>query len=152
MARHISFENYNAKISGFGLAILGPSDGDSHVTTQVIGIYGYRFSTVIRTYGNIATGDYYMKSDVYSFGVVLLELMTGLRASDPTHPAGQQNLVDWLKPILSQKIKLRSIIDKRIEGRYSLNAMLLATQLSLKCLESDPEIHPSMKEVVNALE
>ncbi|XP_065857219.1 uncharacterized protein [Euphorbia lathyris] len=92
------------------------------------------------------------KQNIYSFGVVLLELMTGLRASDPTRPAGQQNLVDWLKPILSQNTKLRSIMDVRIEGQYSFKAMLLAAQLSSKCLDSDLEKRPSMKEVVDALE
>ncbi|WCJ31942.1 Protein kinase superfamily protein [Euphorbia peplus] len=129
-------DNYNAKISDFVLARLGPSDGD----------YGY----VAPEY--IATGFLYVKSNVYSFGVVLLELMTGLRALDPCRPKGQQNLVDWLKPKLSHKRKLSHITDARIKGQYSLNAMVLAAQLSLKCLESNPETRPSMKQVVDALE
>lgn len=37
----ISAQNYEAKISGFGLARLGPSQGNSHVTTRVMGTYGY---------------------------------------------------------------------------------------------------------------
>ncbi|XP_065857230.1 uncharacterized protein [Euphorbia lathyris] len=137
---HILLDGYyNAKISGLGLAILEPS---------VAGNIGYADPVYI------ATGNYCIKSDVYSFGVVLLELMTGLRALDRTRPVGEQNLVPWSKAFLSesQKTKLRSIIDARIEGQYSLKAMLLAAQLSLKCLEYDPEIRPSMKEVVDALE
>ncbi|KAL0431055.1 UNVERIFIED_CONTAM: putative serine/threonine-protein kinase PIX13, partial [Sesamum radiatum] len=43
----------------------------------------------------------YVKSDVYGFGVVLLEMLTGLRALDTRRPSGQHNLVDWLKPLLS---------------------------------------------------
>ncbi|XP_065857221.1 uncharacterized protein [Euphorbia lathyris] len=134
-------DNYNAKISGFGLAILGPSDGDSHVTTTFNGTFGYADPEYI------VTGHCYIKSDVYSFGVVLLELMTGLRAVEE-----EQNLVDWSKPFLSQKTKLRSIIDARMEGQYSSKAMLLAAQLSLKCLESKATSRPSMKEVVDILE
>ncbi|KAL3603207.1 hypothetical protein D5086_004066 [Populus alba] len=32
---------YNAKLSDFGLAKLGPLNGDSHVTTRIMGTYGY---------------------------------------------------------------------------------------------------------------
>lgn len=92
-----------------------------------------------------------MKSDVYGFGVVLLELLTGLRALDTKRPTGQQNLVEWLKPMLSQKKKLKIIMDARIEGQYSSKAASQAAELTLKCLESDPKRRPSMKEVEGVL-
>ena len=93
-----------------------------------------------------------MKSDVYGFGVVLLEMMTGLRASDTGRPGGQENLVDWLKPTLSQKRKLKTIMDARIEGQYSSKAAIRSAELTLKCIEQDPKNRPSMKEVLEALE
>ena len=34
-------QNYNAKLSDFGLAKDGPRDGKSHVSTRVMGTYGY---------------------------------------------------------------------------------------------------------------
>ena len=34
-------QNYDAKISDFGLAKLGPSQEKSHVTTRIMGTYGY---------------------------------------------------------------------------------------------------------------
>nr|POE46702.1 putative serine/threonine-protein kinase pix13 [Quercus suber] len=146
-ASHILLDgNYNAKISDFGLAKLGPSGGDSHMTTRVMGTYGYAAPEYI------ATGHLYVKSDVYGFGVVLLEMLTGLRAIDEKRPRGQQNLAEWLKPSLSSKRKLKSIMDIRMEGQYSTKAALQAGQLSLKCLESDPKNRPAMKEVVEALE
>lgn len=37
----ILFQNYNAKLSDFGLAKDGPTDGKSHVSTRVMGTYGY---------------------------------------------------------------------------------------------------------------
>ncbi|KAK9990008.1 hypothetical protein SO802_024993 [Lithocarpus litseifolius] len=77
-----------------------PSGSDSHVTTRVMGTYGYAAPEYV------ATGHLYVKSDVYVFGVVLLEMLTGLRALDPSRPSGQQNLVEWLKPSLSNKRKL----------------------------------------------
>ncbi|XP_041017870.1 probable serine/threonine-protein kinase PIX13 isoform X1 [Juglans microcarpa x Juglans regia] len=138
--------NYNAKISDFGLAKLGPSGGDSHVTTRIMGTYGYAAPEYI------ATGHLYVKSDVYGFGVVLLEILTGLRALDTKRPGGQQHLVEWLKPSLSNRRKLKTIMDTRMEGQYSSKAVLQAAELTLKCLESDPKGRPSMKEVVAALE
>lgn len=37
----INWQNYNAKLSDFGLAKDGPMDGKSHVSTRVMGTYGY---------------------------------------------------------------------------------------------------------------
>ena len=37
----MSLQNYNAKLSDFGLAKDGPADGKSHVSTRVMGTYGY---------------------------------------------------------------------------------------------------------------
>lgn len=138
--------SYHAKLSDFGLAKVGPSAGNSHVTTRVMGTYGYAAPEYI------ATGHLYVKSDVYGFGVVLLELLTGLRALDTKRPSGQHNLVDWMKPMLSHKRKLKSIMDARMEGQYSSKAATLAAQLTIKCLEGEPKKRPSMKDVVEVLE
>ncbi|XP_051117433.1 probable serine/threonine-protein kinase PIX13 [Andrographis paniculata] len=138
--------SYNAKISDFGLAKLGPSGENSHVTTRVMGTYGYAAPEYI------ATGHLYVKSDVYGFGVVLLEMLTGLRALDSKRQNGQQNLVEWKKPLLSQRRKLKFLVDQRMEGQYSSKAAVQAAQLTLRCLETEPRKRPSMKEVTEALE
>ncbi|KAL5650311.1 hypothetical protein ACJX0J_041120, partial [Zea mays] len=41
--------NYNAKLSDFGLAKNGPTGGDSHVTTRVMGTYGYAAPEYVAT-------------------------------------------------------------------------------------------------------
>lgn len=38
---YLDVQNYNAKLSDFGLAKDGPKDGKSHVSTRVMGTYGY---------------------------------------------------------------------------------------------------------------
>ncbi|GAB4838663.1 Probable serine/threonine-protein kinase pix13 [Ancistrocladus abbreviatus] len=137
---------YNAKISDFGLAKLGPSASQSHVTTRVMGTYGYAAPEYI------ATGHLYVKSDVYGFGVVLAELLTGLRALDTTRPVGRQNLVDFVKPYLLDKRKLKNIMDFRLEGKYPIKAAVETAELSLKCTAQEPKNRPSMQEVVETLE
>ncbi|CAH9143112.1 unnamed protein product [Cuscuta epithymum] len=138
--------NYNAKISDFGLAKLGPSGENSHVTTRIMGTYGYAAPEYV------ATGHLYVKSDVYGFGVVLLEMLTGLRALDSRRTGGQHNLVEWKRPFLSQRKKLKSIMDPRMDGQYSTKAAFQAAQLTLRCVEHEPRKRPSMDEVVGILE
>ncbi|KAK2656838.1 hypothetical protein Ddye_009890 [Dipteronia dyeriana] len=138
-------ENYNVKLSDFGLAMRGPCDEESHVNTSVMGTYGYAAPEYV------ATGNLYIKSDVYGFGVVLLELLTGLRAIDKSRSLGQHNLVKWLKPKLYQKKKLGTIMDVRMEGKYPATAAFQVAGLTQKCLDTDPENRPSMKAVVEML-
>ncbi|KAK1326785.1 putative serine/threonine-protein kinase NAK [Acorus calamus] len=138
--------NYNAKISDFGLAKNGPLAGDSHVTTRVMGTYGYAAPEYV------ATGHLYVKSDVYGFGVVLLEMLTGERALDSNRPSTQHNYVDYAKPYLTDRRRLARIMDQRFEGQYPAKAALQAAQLTLRCLAPEPKNRPSMKEVVETLE
>lgn len=84
---------FNAKLSDFGLAKLGPVGDKTHVSSRVMGTYGYCAPEYQRT------GQLTVKSDVYSFGVVLLELITGRRAIDTTRPTDEQNLVTWVQLI-----------------------------------------------------
>jgi serine/threonine protein kinase len=140
-------QDFTAKLSGFGLAVEGPSAGTSYVTTRaVFGTSGYAAPEYV------ATGHLYVKSDVYGFGVVLLELLTGLRALDRNRPAHQQNLVEWARPYLSDHRRLTSLIDTRLGGQYPAKDALKAAKLAGKCLARDPMIRPSMAEVVTVLE
>ncbi|KAK1572028.1 hypothetical protein Q3G72_026489 [Acer saccharum] len=106
--------SYNAKLSDFGLAKDGPTGDKSHVSTRVMGTYGYAAPEYL------ATGHLSAKSDVYSFGVVMLEMLSGRRAVDKNRPSGEHNLVEWAKPYLANKRKIFRIIDNRLEGQYSL--------------------------------
>ncbi|KAK1270618.1 hypothetical protein QJS04_geneDACA021612 [Acorus gramineus] len=138
--------NYNAKLSDFGLAKDGPTGDKSHVSTRVMGTYGYAAPEYL------ATGHLTAKSDVYSFGVVLLEMLSGRRAVDKNRPSGEHNLVEWARPYLNNKRKIFRILDTRLEGQYSLNGAQKAAALALQCLSSDGKHRPSMEEVVETLE
>lgn len=83
-------EEYNPRLSDFGLAKLGPVGDKVHVSSRVMGTYGYCAPEYARN------GELTVKSDVYSFGVVLLELITGRKAIETTRPADEQILVNWV--------------------------------------------------------
>lgn len=138
--------NYNAKLSDFGLARDGPSGDKSYVSTRVMGTHGYAAPEYV------ATGHLTAKSDIYSFGVVLLEFLSGKRAIDKNRPNGEQKLVEWARPYLSNKRKIFRVLDARIEGQYSLDHALKVANLALKCLSIDPKLRPNMTEIVKELE
>ncbi|WOK99803.1 hypothetical protein Cni_G08515 [Canna indica] len=138
--------NYTAKLSDFGLAKHGPAGEDSHVTTRVMGTFGYAAPEYV------ATGHLYVKSDVYGFGVLLLEMLSGQRALDMNRPSSQHNLVDYARPLLADRRKLAQLMDPRLDGQYPSKGALQAAQLTLRCLSGDPKSRPSMREVVHKLE
>ncbi|KAL3628638.1 putative serine/threonine-protein kinase pbl10 [Castilleja foliolosa] len=138
--------NYNPKLSDFGLARDGPTDDKSHVSTRVMGTYGYAAPEYL------STGHLTARSDVYSFGVVLLEILTGKKAIDKNRPTGEHNLVEWAKPYLTNKRRIFRVLDTRLEGQYSIEKVMKASNLALQCLCMDARSRPSMDEVVTALE
>lgn len=91
-ASNILLDNdFEPKLSDFGLAKLGPVDGDSYVSTRVMGTYGYCAPEYM------TTGRLTKRSDIYSFGVVLLEIISGRRVIDPSRPSHEQNLITWVR-------------------------------------------------------
>ncbi|EYU33629.1 hypothetical protein MIMGU_mgv1a0264361mg, partial [Erythranthe guttata] len=81
--------DFNPRLSDFGLAKLGPVGEKTHISTRVMGTYGYCAPEYAST-GQLST-----KSDVYSFGVVFLEIITGRRVIDTSRPSEEQNLITW---------------------------------------------------------
>lgn len=87
--------DFNPKLSDFGLAKLGPVGDNTHVSTRVMGTYGYCAPEYAMS------GKLTLKSDIYSFGVVLLELITGRKVIDTTRRPGEQNLVAWVSNLIN---------------------------------------------------
>ncbi|XP_020521455.1 probable serine/threonine-protein kinase PIX7 isoform X1 [Amborella trichopoda] len=137
---------YNAKLSDFGLAKDGPEGDKTHVSTRVMGTYGYAAPEYVMT-GHLTS-----RSDVYSFGVVLLEMLTGRRSMDKNRPNGEHNLVEWARPHLGERRRFYRLIDPRLEGHFSIKGAQKAAQLAYHCLSRDPKARPLMSEVVEALQ
>lgn len=137
-------DDFNAKVSDFGLAkLLGA--GKSHITTRVMGTFGY----VAPEYAN--TGLLNEKSDVYSFGVVLLETITGRDPVDYGRSAQEVNLIDWLKMMVGSR-RSEEVVDPNIEMRPSTRALKRALLTALRCVDPDSDKRPKMGQVVRMLE
>ncbi|KAK8533978.1 hypothetical protein V6N13_028342 [Hibiscus sabdariffa] len=137
--------DYNVKLSDFGLAKDGPEGDKTHVSTRVMGTYGYAAPEYVMT-GHLTS-----KSDVYSFGVVLLEMLTGRRSMDKNRPNEEVNLVEWTRPFLGERRRFYRLIDPRLEGQFSIKGAQKAIQLVAHCINRDPKARPLMSEVVEAL-
>lgn len=137
-------DEFNAKVSDFGLAKLLGS-GKSHVTTRVMGTFGY----VAPEYAN--TGLLNEKSDVYSFGVLLLEAVTGRDPVDYGRPANEVNLVEWLKVMVGTR-RAEEVADPNLEVKPTIRALKRALLVALRCVDPDSDKRPKMGQVVRMLE
>ncbi|KAM3279509.1 hypothetical protein ACQJBY_046713 [Aegilops geniculata] len=138
--------DYTAKLSDFGLAKNGPVGEDSHVTTRVMGTYGYAAPEYV------LTGHLTAKCDVYAFGVVLLEMLCGRRALDTNRPQAERSLVEWARPYLTSKRGIFRVVDKRLGGQYSLNGARKIANLAVACLHVNSNMRPTMDYAVSILE
>ncbi|KAI8574288.1 hypothetical protein RHMOL_Rhmol01G0342900 [Rhododendron molle] len=138
-------KEFNSKLSDFGLAKLGPTGDKTHVSSRVMGTYGYCAPEYQRT------GQLTVKSDVYSFGVVLLELITGRRAIDTTRQTREQNLVSSAEPIFKEPTRYTELADPLLEGNFPVKCFNQAVAVAAMCLHGDASMRPLMRDVVTAL-
>ncbi|XP_043811033.1 probable serine/threonine-protein kinase PBL23, partial [Manihot esculenta] len=161
-------ENFSPKLSDFGLAKLGPTGGKTHVSTRVMGTYGYCAPEYALT-GQLTT-----KSDVYSFGVVFLELITGKRVIDNSRPTEEQNLVVWVctmyrffsespnlifanaflvqaTPIFKDRRNYKTMADPLLGGKYPIKSLNQAVAVAAMCLQEGDSSRPLISDVVTAL-
>ncbi|KAK6279702.1 hypothetical protein POUND7_019969 [Theobroma cacao] len=140
--------NFEARVSDFGLAKLA-LDSNTHVTTRVMGTFGY-MAPEYATSGKLTE-----KSDVYSFGVVLLELITGRKPVDDSQPLGDESLVEWARPLLAEAIEhqeFEELVDPRLEKNYVAHEMFRMIEAAAACVRHSAAKRPRMSQVVRALD
>ncbi|KAF5961328.1 hypothetical protein HYC85_002537 [Camellia sinensis] len=137
-------EHFKPKLSDFGLAREGPTDGHTHVSTAVVGTFGYAAPDYIQT-GHLTT-----KSDVWSFGVALYEILTGRRSLERNLPKTEHKLLEWIKNFPADSKKFGMVIDPRLKNQYSLNAARKIAKLADSCLLKNPKVRPMMSQMKKA--
>ncbi|KAK8965898.1 putative protein kinase [Platanthera guangdongensis] len=110
----------------------------------VLGTFGYHAPEYAMT------GTLNQKSDVYSFGVILLELLTGRKPVDHTMPKGQQSLVTWATPRLSED-KVKQCVDPKLKEDYPPKGVAKLAAVAALCVQYEADFRPNMTIVVKAL-
>ncbi|XP_028783238.1 pto-interacting protein 1-like [Neltuma alba] len=139
------FDDDVSKIADFDLSNQSPDEVARVHSTRVLGTFGYHAPEFAMT------GDVTVKSDVYSFGVILLELLTGRKPVDHTLPRGQQSLVTWATPKLSED-KVKQCVDARLQDDYPPKAVAKMAAVAALCLQYEAGLRPNMGIVVKALQ
>ncbi|XP_022746908.1 probable protein kinase At2g41970 isoform X3 [Durio zibethinus] len=139
------FDDFLAKIADFSLANQSSDTAARLHSTRVLGTFGYHAPEYAMT-GHIT-----QKSDVYSFGVVLLELLTGRKPVDHTMPKGQQSLVTWATPRLSED-KVKQCVDPKLNNEYPPKAIAKLAAVAALCVQYEADFRPNMTIVVKALQ
>ncbi|WJX28310.1 hypothetical protein P8452_17049 [Trifolium repens] len=143
---NILLENdFTPKVSDFGLARTAADEDNRHISTRVMGTFGY----VAPEYA--MTGHLLVKSDVYSYGVVLLELLTGRKPVDFSQPPGQENLVAWARPLLTSREGLEALIDPSLGTNIPFDSVAKVAAIASMCVQPEVSDRPFMGEVVQAL-
>ncbi|XP_062173988.1 rust resistance kinase Lr10-like [Alnus glutinosa] len=138
-------QNFNPKISDFGLAKLCSKDQSAVSMTTARGTIGYIAPKVFsRSFGNVSA-----KADVYSFGILLLEIVGGRKNVDVTvENTSQVYFPEWIYNVLEQKEDIRIFVE---DGGDSKIAKKLAI-VGLWCIQWHHVDRPSIKTVVQMLE
>lgn len=146
--------HFRAKVANFGMAKSADSSGPGPMLTKhIVGTQGY-MAPEYYEHGLVTT-----KADVFSFGVVLLEILSGqeaivMPAAGETGPGRERMLSSIIQVILegdSQLQKLQAWMDPLLQGAYPPDTAFRVASLAKMCVDPDPALRPSMKDITYAL-
>ncbi|CAK9167235.1 unnamed protein product [Ilex paraguariensis] len=140
-------ENYNAKVSDFGLAKLTNPNDDKCGTLR--SVRGTREHVAPECPADLPITS---KSDVYSYGMVLLEIVSGRRNSEVSAQANWEKLSLWAYQEY-QKGNLEAIVDQRLlRHELDMEQVMRSIRLSFWCTQEQSSERPMMGKVVQMLE
>ncbi|KAJ6949086.1 receptor like protein kinase S.2-like [Populus alba x Populus x berolinensis] len=139
----------NPRLGNFALAeFLARNDhahkADAKENNSVRGIFGYMSPEYIEH------GEATPMADVYSYGVVVLEVVSGQMAVDFRRP--EVLLVRRVHEFEAQKRPLEDLADIRLNGEYDHEELIRVVKLGIACTRSNPELRPTMRQIVRILD
>uniref|UniRef100_A0A7N0URK2 Protein kinase domain-containing protein n=1 Tax=Kalanchoe fedtschenkoi TaxID=63787 RepID=A0A7N0URK2_KALFE len=125
-------------LGDFGLAKWKTGGDDEIQHTRILGTLGYLAPEYAES------GIVSVRTDVYAFGVVLLQLISGRRVLVAN--GENQSIRQWGVPLI-EKLALHELIDHRLGDLYDTLQLYLMAKTAYLCLQTNPELRPSMGEV-----
>ena len=139
--------NFTAKLSDFGLAVIG-AEAEESVTSTAVGTRPYMppeaFQKIVTT-----------KLDVYGFGVIMYELGTGL---PPYSSKKKQDLKSYVDDIEGQGIDLTKMLDPKAKWPKAKglgkggNCGLTLLEVAKRCTLKDYTKRVSIRDVLTTLQ
>lgn len=133
-------EDFEPRISDFGLAKWLPDQWTNLTVSQFEGTFGYLAPEVFMD------GLVDEKTDVYAYGVLLLEIITGRPALDES----QQSLVMWAKPLINSK-NAEKLLDPHLDGACDLEQLNDIVWIASQCINQSPTERPKMGKIYRML-
>ncbi|KAL0338266.1 UNVERIFIED_CONTAM: putative receptor protein kinase ZmPK1 [Sesamum angustifolium] len=147
--------DFQPKIADFGLAKLSQREGPGSEFTRIRGTKGYMAPEWALNLPITA------KVDVFGYGVVILEMVRGIRLcnwaveeDDDEQEAALTNFVRKTKEKMKRGNSsnwVGSVVDSRLEGKFSRNQAVTLIQTGISCVEEDRNKRPTMASVVQTL-
>ncbi|KAF7816711.1 rust resistance kinase Lr10-like [Senna tora] len=138
-------DNFNPKVSDFGLARLYSTDDSIVSLTAARGTIGYMAPELF--YKNVGGVSY--KADVYSFGMLLMEMASRRKNLNTlAENSSQHYLPFWVYDQLKQGKEINIINVTEEETKLAKRMTIVA----LWCIQTKPSDRPSMSRVVEMLE
>ncbi|XP_016488996.1 G-type lectin S-receptor-like serine/threonine-protein kinase At1g11330 [Nicotiana tabacum] len=136
--------NFNPKISDFGMARIFGSDQDQANTKRVVGTYGYMAPEYAME------GRFSEKSDVFSFGVLVLEIISGRKSTSSWSETSSLSLLGYAWKLWKEE-DLSIFIDPVILNPSMEMEIRKCIQIGLLCVQEFAEDRPSISSILAML-
>ncbi|KAM9311708.1 interleukin-1 receptor-associated kinase 4 [Gastrophryne carolinensis] len=135
-------DQFNPKISDFGLARMTGQNSKTTMTERIVGTTAYMAPEALR-------GEVTIKADIFSLGVVLLEVISGLSPFDEKrNPA---LLLDIKDEIEEEEATLEEFVDMKM-GDVAFDLLERIYCLASQCLNQMKNKRPTIETVLHTLE
>ncbi|KAH6826726.1 hypothetical protein C2S53_017804 [Perilla frutescens var. hirtella] len=138
-------EEWNPKISDFGMARIFGGNQDQANTGKVVGTYGYMAPEYAMG------GRFSEKSDVFSFGVLVLEIISGRRNTSFYNEEFSVGLLGYAWKLWNED-SLEDFIDKGISSpSLEGDEIMRCLHIGLLCVQEFPTNRPNISTVLSML-